>query len=90
MKVVYKKIFLRDIKKVKAAKTKELIAAVIEQCKAARIISDISHCEPLTNRGKYFKIKRGSYRFGVKINDGTVTMMAVGTRQNFYKNFPPK
>jgi mRNA-degrading endonuclease RelE of RelBE toxin-antitoxin system len=89
MKVEFKNNFLRDIKKIKEAKTKQMVSDVIEECKNAYRVSNITHCEPLTSRGKYFKIKRASYRFGIKIDNGTVTFMAFGTRQSFYDNFPP-
>jgi mRNA-degrading endonuclease RelE of RelBE toxin-antitoxin system len=89
MNVEYKNTFLRSIKKVRETRTKLVIAGVINDCKNAHRVSDIPHCEPLTSKGKYYKIKRASLRFGVKIDNGSITFMAFGTRQSFYDNFPP-
>jgi mRNA-degrading endonuclease RelE of RelBE toxin-antitoxin system len=66
-----------------------MVSDVIDECKKAHRISDITHCEPLTSKGKYFKIKRSSYRFGIKIDKGIITFLVFGTRQSFYDNFPP-
>jgi len=89
MKVIFRSSFLKDIKKLKSKSTTDLIHSVIENCEKATVISDIKHCEPLQSRGKFFKLKYGQYRFGVYINKGTIEFLKFGTRQNFYKDFPP-
>jgi mRNA-degrading endonuclease RelE of RelBE toxin-antitoxin system len=89
MIVEYRNAFLRDIKKIKSQSTKDLIKQVIEECENASAVSQIPHCEPLTSKGKFFKLKHGQYRFGVYINKGVVEFLKFGTRQNFYKDFPP-
>jgi mRNA-degrading endonuclease RelE of RelBE toxin-antitoxin system len=88
MKVEYRTSFLRDIKKIRNISTKELIKKVIEEAKVAQNIFEIHNIEPLTARGKYFKIKHPPYRFGVYIDKGIVEFIRFGTRENFYKNFP--
>lgn len=89
MKVEYRSSFIKDIKKIKQKTTKKLIEKVIEECEQAKTINNISHCEPLQSRGKFYKIKHGQYRFGVYIDKGTIEFLKFGTRQNFYKDFPP-
>lgn len=89
MKVIFRSSFLKDIKKLKSKSTTDLIHSVIENCEKATAISDIKHCEPLQSRGKFFKLKYGQYRFGVFIDKGTIEFLKFGTRQNFYKDFPP-
>lgn len=89
MKVEYRSSFIKDIKKLKSARTSHIIQTVIENCETAQTIADIKHCEPLQSKGKFFKIKYGQYRFGVFINAGTVEFLKFGTRQNFYDDFPP-
>jgi len=89
MKVEYRSSFIKDIKKLKSKHTVNLIQTVIDNCEKASIITDIKNCEPLHSSGKFFKIKYGQYRFGVFIDSGTVEFLKFGTRQNFYKDFPP-
>jgi mRNA-degrading endonuclease RelE of RelBE toxin-antitoxin system len=89
MKLIYRKSFLKDIKKVESQKTKDLINSVLTNCGSARTISEICNCSPLLSKGKYFKIKYGSYRFGIYIDKGTIEFLKFGTRENFYKDFPP-
>lgn len=89
MKVEFRSSFIRDIKKLKSKATVNLIQTVIENCEIAVSIADIKDCEPLYSQGKFFKIKRGQYRFGIYINRGMVEFLKFGTRQNFYDDFPP-
>jgi len=85
----YRSSFLKDIKKIKDKKVKELIQTTISQVKAAQNISDIPHCERLSSKGKFYKIKQPPYRFGVYIDNGIVEFIKFGTRENFYRDFPP-
>ena len=89
MIVEFRSSFLKDIKKLKEKSTKELIKSVIDNCEKSQTISNIKHCEPLTGKSKYYKLKYGKYRFGVHINKGIVEFLKFGTRQNFYDDFPP-
>jgi mRNA interferase RelE/StbE len=65
MKVIYRKSFLKDIKRQKSRLITELIHSVIENCENANTIADIKHCEPLQSKGKFYKLKYGKYRFGI-------------------------
>lgn len=85
----YRTSFLKDIKKIKDKNVKKLIENTINQAKAAQNISEIPNCEKLTSKGKFYKIKRPPYRFGVYIDNGIVEFIKFGTRENFYRDFPP-
>jgi mRNA interferase RelE/StbE len=89
MKLIYRKSFLKDIKKIESQKTKDLIKSVLTNCESARTISEINNCSPLISKGKYFKLKFSNYRFGIYIDKGTIEFLKFGTRENFYKDFPP-
>jgi mRNA interferase RelE/StbE len=89
MIVEFRNSFLKDVKKLKSKATKDFIKKVIQDCEEAESPSKIPHCEPLTSKGKFFKLKHGQYRFGVYIDKGTIEFIKFGTRQNFYKDFPP-
>lgn len=89
MKIEFRSSFAKDIKKIRDNSVKELIKEVIDNAREAKVISDIKHIEPLTGKGKYFKIKTPPYRFGVYIDNGTIEFLKFGTRENFYNDFPP-
>lgn len=89
MKVDYQSSFLKDIKKIKSKEVKELIEKVIKNCKEAKTIADVKNCSYLTSKGKFFKLKYNPYRFGIHIDNGTVEFIKFGTRENFYRDFPP-
>ena len=89
MKLFYRKSFLKDIKKIESRKTKDLIISVIENCRVAKNLSEIKNLGSLVSNGKYYKIKAGTYRFGIYIDNGIIEFLKFGTRENFYKDFPP-
>jgi mRNA interferase RelE/StbE len=87
--VEYRSSFLKDIKKIRDKKVKELIESTINQVKAANDSSEIRNCEKLASSGKFYKIKHSHYRFGIYIDKGIVEFVKFGTRENFYHDFPP-
>jgi len=89
VKVEYRNSFLKDIKKIKDKKVKDLIESTILEAKAANNINEINNCERLTSKGKFYKIKHPPYRFGVHIDKGIIEFIKFGTRENFYSDFPP-
>jgi mRNA-degrading endonuclease RelE of RelBE toxin-antitoxin system len=89
MKLLFRKSFLKDIKRIESKKTKEMILTVIENCRVAENTIDIKNLSALVSNGKFYKIKSGSYRFGLFIDNGTVEFLKFGTRENFYNDFPP-
>lgn len=66
-----------------------MIKDVIENCEKAQTIAEIKKCERLVSKGGYYKIKIPPYRFGIYIYAGTIEFIKFGTRENFYKDFPP-
>jgi mRNA-degrading endonuclease RelE of RelBE toxin-antitoxin system len=59
--------FLKDIKKIRDKKVKELIESTINQAKTTKDSSEIPNCEKLASSGKFYKIKHSHYRFGIYI-----------------------
>ena len=88
MNVAFRSSFLKDIKKIKE-KVKELILLTISDVKSAQSIKSIPKIERLISRQHYYKIKKHPYRFGLYIENAEVEFVKFGTRQNFYKDFPP-
>ena len=89
MNVVFRTSFLKDVKKVRDAAVKQLIAEVMQNVEAAERIAEIKGCEKLHSRGKFYKIKTPPYRFGIYVNNGVVEFLKFGSRENFYNDFPP-
>ena len=90
MITTFKSSFLRDIKKVRDKKAKALIKRVILSVETAKTLKDIPHLEGLVSTKPYYKIKTPPYRFGIAIDGNTVIFVKFGTRENFYRDFPPK
>ena len=89
MNVAFRSSFLKDIKKIKNKKVKELVLQTISEVKSAKSTKSIPKIERLISRQPYYKIKKHPYRFGLYIENAEVEFVKFGTRQNFYKDFPP-
>ncbi len=77
------------IKKINNKSVRKLIEATINEVKAANIPAEIPKLEKLVSAGSYFKIKKTPYRFGLYIKNDTVEFVKFGTRESFYRDFPP-
>jgi mRNA interferase RelE/StbE len=87
--VTFRSSFLKDIKKIKDKKVNELVLLTISEVKSAKSIKNIPKIERLVSRQPYYKIKKHPYRFGLYIENSEVEFVKFGTRQNFYRDFPP-
>jgi hypothetical protein len=61
MKLLFRKSFLRDIKKIESRKIKDLILAVIKNCHEADSLTEIRGLKALVSNGKYCKIRIKSF-----------------------------
>ena len=90
MKIKYRNSFLKDIKKLRSRREKELIKSVIEKVKQATKPLDIKDIEKLTGHQNYYKIKIPPFRIGIYLDNDIIEFVRFGRRQDFYKYFPPK
>lgn len=68
------------------------VAAVIDEVRAASMITDIRHIKHLYAKKKriYYRIRVGDYRIGMQLINDVLYLQTVGTRGDFYKDYPPK
>lgn len=88
MIVVFKKSFLKEIKKIKNQKLKDSIFASITNVENADSISEIKNLKQLTGFSEYYRIRVGDYRIGLKIEKDPVYFVTVDHRKDIYKGFP--
>ena len=89
MKVEYRKLFLKDLKKLK----KQLIYQSIYDIAFNTLVSsdsmqDLPNVKALTGAPNRYRIRVGDYRIGVELNGDTVELMRVLHRREFYRYFP--
>ena len=88
MKVAFRESFLRDVRAVKEQGVQRRIREVIEHVEQVSKRSEISNLKKLSGQGKYFRIRIGEHRVGLKIETNTVTFVRVLKRKDIYKYFP--
>jgi len=89
VKVVFRKSFERDLKKLRGnvpvlARLKE----VIEQVEAAENLSAIANLKPLQGWRNYYRIRIGDYRLGWKLEEDAVIVLRFLHRRDIYRRFP--
>jgi mRNA interferase RelE/StbE len=80
--------FLRDLDKIKEKGIKVRVAEIIQQVETAESIGSIRNLKKLKGHGIAYRIKVGSYRIGLFIEDDTVEFARIIHRKDIYKKFP--
>ena len=89
MKLKAERTFLRDFKKIQDNKIRAKIEATVEGIQKANSIWEIKDLEQLKGSSDFYRIKFDyRYRIGVRIENDTVELLRVATREGFYKYFP--
>jgi mRNA interferase RelE/StbE len=85
----FKKSFARDLKKIKRDKALlERVRLVINHVDQAAHIDEIRNLKKLKAEGRYFRIRLGDYRFGLIIENDTVSFVKFLHRSIVYRYFP--
>ena len=89
MNFEFKKSFLKDLKKRSNDKIfLSNVQAVIKEVDEAEKISDVNNVKKLKGEGNYYRIRFGSYRIGLMIEDNTAYFVRALHRSDIYKYFP--
>jgi mRNA interferase RelE/StbE len=89
LKVEYRKLFLRDLKKLKK---QPIYGAVYDLAfttlDSLESIQDLPNVKALVGSPNRYRIRVGDYRIGFELNGDTVELMRVLHRREFYRYFP--
>lgn len=89
MEVRYRKLFLKDLKKLKGQpvyeKVYNLTFITLPAMEALQSLTQVKAMKGFANR---YRIRVGNYRIGIEVNADTVEMMRVLHRREFYRYFP--
>ena len=88
MKAEFKASFLKAIKKINDRQLKADIVDAIRNVESAKALKEINHLKKLKGHKKYYRIRIGNYRIGIKIDKKTVFFVDIGHRKNIYRIFP--
>lgn len=89
MEVQYRRLFLKDLKKLKGQpvyeKVYNLAFTTLPSIETLQSLNQVKAMKGFPNR---YRIRVGNYRIGIEINGDTVEMMRVLHRREFYRYFP--
>ncbi len=88
MRVVFKKSFLKEVKKIRNKHLKDLIEECILQVEGAANLSAIKNLKKLTGYDIYYRVRVGDYRVGLKIENDLVFFVTIEHRKDIYRKFP--
>jgi mRNA-degrading endonuclease RelE of RelBE toxin-antitoxin system len=89
MKVLYRKLFLKDLKKLKNQPIYEqVVELAFTVLPEAKQLQNIPGVKAMRRYPKRYRIRVGSYRIGIEVKDKTVEVMRVLHRREFYRYFP--
>jgi len=89
IEVVYADEFLKDLKKLKGTPYYNAIKALcFDNIPALKSTSDIASFKKLKGYDDYYRIRKGDFRIGIKLNGTVITFLRCLSRKDIYKYFP--
>lgn len=89
MKVLYTKIFLKDLARVQPPKRRlQIEVFVFETLPTYHALSEIGNAEKMIGSSNYYKIRFGDYRIGIFKKGENIELLRVLNRKEIYKFFP--
>lgn len=88
MRIAYRKGFLKELSRIPSGTRLKMEAFVFEELPNANSIFEIGSVEKMKGYRSYYKVRFGSYRIGLKLEDDTVILERVLPRKDIYRYFP--
>ncbi len=89
MKVEYRQLFLKDLKRLKKQPVYgRIVELAFEIIPNAEELKDLSNVKALQGYPNRYRIRIGDYRVGIEVHRDKVEMMRVLHRREFYRYFP--
>ena len=88
MRIDYRKKFLKELSKIPSETRLKMEHFVFEELPKANSIFELGFVEQMKDYPSYYKIRFGSYRIGLKIENNTVILEKALHRKDIYRHFP--
>ncbi len=88
MKVLFKKVFLKDLAAIPTKPRLQIERFVFEEMPQAESVQETGRVEKLQGYSDYYKARFGDYRVGIRIEGDTVVFERVLNRKEIYRKFP--
>lgn len=89
MKVEYRQLFLKDLKKLKKQPIyQRVLNLAFEILPNTKDLKDLSNVKAMKGYPNRYRIRVGDYRVGIEVSGEQLEMMRVLHRREFYRYFP--
>jgi mRNA interferase RelE/StbE len=89
MEVEYKPGFIKDFNKIKSRKDQEEIYRIcFDEIPEVKSFSGIKNLKKIKGYEYYYRIRKGDWRIGFKVEGERIIFMRVRKRSDIYKTFP--
>ncbi len=89
MKVLYRRLFLKNLKKLKNQPVYEqIVELTFTDLPEVKQLRDVPGVKAMRSHPKRYRIRVGNYRIGIELKGDTVEVMRVLHRGEFYRYFP--
>jgi mRNA-degrading endonuclease RelE of RelBE toxin-antitoxin system len=89
LKVEYRQLFLKDLKKLKKQPVYEQVFNLaFEILPNVEDLKDLSNVKAMKGYSNRYRLRIGNYRVGIEVSGEKVEMMRVLHRREFYRYFP--
>lgn len=88
MNVRYSKRFLKQLARIPAETRKGVEKFAFEDVPGAASMGEIGKIERMQGYSGYYKARFGSYRVGIKAENGNLVLQVVMDRKDIYKFWP--
>jgi mRNA interferase RelE/StbE len=89
LKVEYRKLFLKDLKKLKNQPVyQQIYDLVFKTLPDAQSLQDLSGVKALVGTTNQYRLRVGDYHIGLELNKDTLEVVRVLHRREFYRYFP--
>jgi mRNA interferase RelE/StbE len=88
VKILFRKSFERDLKKIKDRAILAQVRQAIEGVEAAASLKEISGIKKLSGVSDFYRIRIGEYRIGLAVEASEVEFVRCLHRRKIYRYFP--
>lgn len=89
MEVQYRQLFLKDLKKLRKQSIYDQIYEIaFTTLPNARSLQEITNVKAMKGYSERYRIRVGDYRVGIVVQNGSIEIMRVLHRREFYRFFP--
>ena len=88
MKVKYQKRFLKELAKVPSRTRTKIEKFVFEDVPGMNSLDESGKAEQMRGYPSFYKVRFGSYRLGIQIENDTIVFQRILHRKDIYRYFP--